>query len=503
MSAGEGSGIPASCYLAPPRPRAGTEPLARLPSSFEGGGYCSSGVPSPSGQDGSSSGDLSPAAALCSLAKAVIEQRKLSGALPMTPEAQAVKKAIIASTTAAAGDWHPLIPLNFTLPPHYLPVSPSKMPLSQKRAAIKAAEAAAAAKGEKLDSAALAAIPMFSSHEPTLKLTRVYCGIQKRVYFEVYPHVYELYKLKSSQDRNAMLKEMMELVGPPERVVLPLPNLAATGRKPHPCLLITAEGLRQVALKMKNSSPDIVAVLNNLYAISSREDIADLLNQAEVLHPDQVVMGQTWQRAWSGDEAPQISGGCDTLPSPTGQTPSYSNLTSPMGEGPPGVVPTDKASPATQMQQSLAQNTAASQTGTRKKPKKKGGKQGKSTSSVSEDNEYGYDVASGEDGDTEDNVEHTIGRVPFATTEIATVRGSDQQQPQLFVPLQRRRIDEPPMNGFLMPPMQNPVLAAPANLAQTFQPMNELNLISQQQLQQQKQAQSFQYPGVQGQQWRQ
>jgi len=436
MSVGEGSGIPASCYLAPPRPRAGTEPLARLPSSFEGGGYCSSSsIPSPSAQgDGSSSGDLSPAAALCSLANAVKEQRKQSGALAMTPEAQAVKKAIIASTTSSASDWHPLIPLNFTLPPHYLPVSPSKMPPSQKRAAIKAAEEAAAAKGEKLDSSALAAIPMFSSHEPTLRLTRVYCGIQKRVYFEVYPHVYELYKLKSSQDRKAMLKEMMELVSPPERVVLPLPNLAATGRKPHPCILITAEGLRQVALKMKNSTPDIVAVLTNLYNICARESVADLLNQAEVLHPDLVVMGQTWQRAWSGDEAPQISATCDTLLSPSGG---------------PGEAPTDSISTAVLLQQTAAQE----QTPKRVKKRSSGKPSKQSNSSSDESN------GDGEDGDTEDNVDHhTIGTVPVGS---GATSAADQD---LYVPSQRRRVQDsdlsepqqrqPPIQsrGLLMPP---------------------------------------------------
>lgn len=332
----EGPRIPASRYLAPPRQLAGTEPLARRPSSFEGGGWCSpsgtatdsssgnniisinitsssnsgnnnnagNGVVSPTGErDGlGSSGDLSPATALCSLARAVSEQRKVSRGLAMTAEAQAVRQAIIASTASTGGDWHPLVPLNFTLPPHYLPVSPSKMPVAQKRAALEAAAAAAAARGEPLDSAALAAVPLYSQHEPTLRLTRAYCGAQQRVYFEVYPHVYELYKLKSSQDRSAMLKEMLEIVGPPERVVLPFPSTAATGRKPHPCLLVTAEGLRQVALRMRRSAPDIVAVLTRLCTVCAREKAADLLYQAEVVMPEKVVMGQTWQRAWSTDD---------------------------------------------------------------------------------------------------------------------------------------------------------------------------------------------------------
>lgn len=307
----EGPRIPASCFLAPPRQLAGTEPLARRPASFEGGGWCSpsgtaGGAASPTGQsDGvGSSGELSPATALCSLALAVSEQRKVSRGLAMTAEAQAVRQAIIASTAAPGGDWHPLVPLNFTLPPHYLPVSPSKMPVAQKRAALEAAAAAAAARGETLDGAALAALPLYSTHEPTLRLTRAYCGAQQRVYFEVYPHVYELFKLKSSQDRGAMLKEMLELVGPPERVVLPFPSMAATGRKPHPCLLITAEGLRQVALRMRHSSPDIVAVLTRLCTVCAREKAADLLYQAQVVMPEKVVMGQTWQRAWSTDDGP-------------------------------------------------------------------------------------------------------------------------------------------------------------------------------------------------------
>ena len=115
--------------------------------------------------------------------------------------------------------------------------------------------------------------------------------------------MYELYKLKSSQDRSAMLKEMLEIVGPPERVVLPFPSTAATGRKPHPCLLVTAEGLRQVALRMRQSAPDIVAVLTRLCTVCAREKAADLLYQAEVVMPEKVVMGQTWQRAWSVDDS--------------------------------------------------------------------------------------------------------------------------------------------------------------------------------------------------------
>lgn len=363
----EGPRIPASCYLAPPRQLAGTEPLARRPASFEGSGWCSPsgpaaaaaaaaadssspGVASPTGAGdalgGSGSGDLSPATALCSLARAVSEQRKVSRALAMTAEAQAVRQAIIASTASRGGDWHPLVPLNFTLPPHYLPVSPSKMPLAQKRAALEAAAAAAAAKGEPLDSAALAAVPLYSEHEPTLRLTRAYCGAQQRVYFEVYPHVYELYKLKSSQDRSAMLKEMLEIVGPPERVVLPFPSTAATGRKPHPCLLVTAEGLRQVALRMRQSAPDIVAVLTRLCTVCAREKAADLLYQAEVVMPEKVVMGQTWQRAWSVDDsasstAPagtcvQLQLGADSECTPATLLTKRRKTRSTAGKAPPG-----------------------------------------------------------------------------------------------------------------------------------------------------------------------
>jgi len=297
------------------------------------------------------------------------------------------------------------------------------------------------------------------------------------VYFEVYPHVYELYKLKSSQDRNAMLKEMMELVGPPERVILPLPNLAATGRKPHPCLLITAEGLLQVALKMKNSTPDIVAVLNQLYSVCSQQSVEDLIYQAEVLHPELVVMGQTWQRAWSTGEVPQISTKLDSLPSSNEGSSSAHTPTSSVSSPPAGSRP-DKISTATKMQYAAFQSQ---------------GQQSKSSKTKTDRRSRESSVDDGDEGDTEDNTEHgrTIGRVPV-TNEMKS--GS---QP-LFVPSQRRRIEEGGVNeqpmqmsnggGCLMPPMVSnvhQVLASMPPMQQQqqpqmrqFQPLNDPNLVT-------------------------
>ena len=219
-------------------------------------------------------------------------------AASLTPAARSIRSAVIATTSSGRGDWKPLLPLLFTLPPRYLPISPSKFPVTLKRAVMKEVREKAEITGEEVDESCLSSMKLLSEHEPTLRLTRAYCGNTGKVYFEVYPHVYELFKLKSSRDRSAFLKEMTDLVGPPERVIIPLPDVALTGRKPHPCMMITAAGLMEVAVKMKESSPEIIEVIRKLGEIVSSENILYEIRRADMAEPGSVVMGQTWNRAW-------------------------------------------------------------------------------------------------------------------------------------------------------------------------------------------------------------
>jgi len=179
--------------------------------------------------------------------------------------------------------WHPLIPLSFELPDSFVPAPPSR--------------GGPGGEGPHLDS------PV---HISPMKLSRAFYDVTGQVYYEIYPNVYQLFKTRSNKARNVMMKNIITSLSSPDCIVLPVPYTAQTGRKPHPCVLVTAEGLRKLVDILKDVSADVREAVDKLVEVSSKVSIDSELHRAESMERHLVSMGPTWRKAFEhGEPEPQ------------------------------------------------------------------------------------------------------------------------------------------------------------------------------------------------------
>jgi len=178
-----------------------------------------------------------------------------------------------------ARKWHPFIPLSFELPDSFVPAPPSR--------------GGPGGEGPHLDS------PV---HISPMKLCRAYYDITGQVYYELYPNVYQLFKTRSNKARSVMMKNIITSLVSPDCIVLPVPYTAQTGRKPHPCVLVTADGLRKLVDILKNVPADVREAVDKLVELSNKVNIESEIHRAESMETHLVSMGPTWRKAFRNGE---------------------------------------------------------------------------------------------------------------------------------------------------------------------------------------------------------
>lgn len=134
-------------------------------------------------------------------------------------------------------------------------------------------------------------LPPLTVHGSQKQLPRVYNVPRERIYYELHPHVYDLFACKCASDRNFLLHEVMDRLSEPDLIVVPGVGATASsssgGRSPHPCIMVSSDGMSRLCSSVQKfaDNPSVAMVISIVSNMESREDISSLLKQGELLNP--------------------------------------------------------------------------------------------------------------------------------------------------------------------------------------------------------------------------
>lgn len=138
-------------------------------------------------------------------------------------------------------------------------------------------------------------LPPLVIHGSQRQLPRVYNVSRERIYYELYPYIYDLFACKCASDRNFMLHEVLDRLSEPDLIVLP----SAGTTPPHPCIMVSANGMSRLCSSVQRFSeiPSVVVTVSIVSNIESHETISSLLRQGASMNPSMTAMGLSWARA--------------------------------------------------------------------------------------------------------------------------------------------------------------------------------------------------------------
>ena len=163
-------------------------------------------------------------------------------------------------------------------------------------------------------------LPPLVIHGLQIQLPRAYNVPRERIYYELYPRVYELFECRGAADRNFMLHEIMDRLSGPDLVVLPNNsnnistnnannNSSGTGRPPqHPWIMISANGMSRLcsAVARFAETPSITVGVSIISSIEAQENITTLIKQGMSSCLGVPAASSPWERPMPSQVPPSI-----------------------------------------------------------------------------------------------------------------------------------------------------------------------------------------------------